>query len=98
MDTTVLLEKLIDIERFIGVEPDSAIRRKVIDIEDCVLAMGEGNAESRQEDTPLANAGPSREREDRGSVLPMRRRSATPYLAWSNPSTRDRFPKPPICA
>jgi hypothetical protein len=39
MNTTVLLEKLIDIERFVGVEPDAEIRRKVIDIEEYVLRM-----------------------------------------------------------
>jgi hypothetical protein len=45
MNTTVLLEKLIDVERFVGVEPDGEIRRKVIDIEEYVLRMQSEPAE-----------------------------------------------------
>jgi hypothetical protein len=98
MDTTVLLEKLIDIERFIGVEPDCAIRRKVIDIEDSILATNSGNAECQQQGDAPSNADPSKGSKDSGPVIPIRQQSATPFLAWSNPSVRGRFPKPPICA
>jgi hypothetical protein len=45
MNTTVLLEKLIDIERFVGVAPDAELRRKVIDIEEYVLRMQSESAE-----------------------------------------------------
>lgn len=98
MDTTVLLEKLVDIERFIGVAPDSAIRRKVIDIEDCVIAMEQKNARTRQGRVPAAQDEAALRPADRASVLPMHPRCAKPFLAWSNPSTRDPDPNPPICA
>lgn len=39
MNTNVLLQKLIEIERSIGVETDSAIRHKVQDAEECLLRM-----------------------------------------------------------
>jgi len=48
MNTTVLLAKLIDIERFVGVEPDAEIRRKVIDIEEYVLRMQSESAEGQR--------------------------------------------------
>jgi hypothetical protein len=98
MDTTVLLEKLIDIERFIGVEPDCAIRRKVIDIEDSILATRGGNAGRQQQGDAPSNAAPSRGSRDRAPVIPICQQSGTPFLAWSNPSGRGRLPKPPICA
>jgi hypothetical protein len=48
MNTTVLLAKLIDIERYVGVEPDSEIRRKVIDIEEYVLRTQTETAEEQR--------------------------------------------------
>jgi hypothetical protein len=45
MDTTVLLEKLVDIERYVGVAPDAEIRRKVIDIEEYILETQTETAE-----------------------------------------------------
>jgi hypothetical protein len=52
MNTTVLLEKLIDIERFVGVAPDGEIRRKVIDIEEYVLRMQSESADGLREAIP----------------------------------------------
>jgi hypothetical protein len=56
MNTTVLLAKLIDIERYVGVEPDAEIRRKVIDIEEYVLRMQTESAEG-QRHAMVATAG-----------------------------------------
>jgi hypothetical protein len=39
VNITILLQKLIDIERSIGVEPDKIILGKVFDAESCVLSM-----------------------------------------------------------
>lgn len=39
MNSSILLQKLIDIERSIGVETDSTVRHKVLDAEDCLLRM-----------------------------------------------------------
>lgn len=39
MNTTILLQKLIDIEKSVGVEPDKIILEKVFDAESCVLSM-----------------------------------------------------------
>jgi hypothetical protein len=96
MDTTVLLEKLIDIERFIGVEPDAVIRRKVIDIEDYILTMHEEAIESLRRAIQAAEGTPEREvkMEPGTGDCP----AASPYLVWSNPSAQDRLPRPPWCA
>jgi hypothetical protein len=92
MDTTVLLEKLIDIERFIGVEPDSVIRRKVIDIEDYILTTHEEAIESIRRAIVAAEG---------AGCLPgeaaQMSDAAAPYLVWSNPQTY-RVPWPPTCA
>lgn len=39
MNSTLLLQKLIEIETSIGVETDSAIRHKVQDAQECLLRM-----------------------------------------------------------
>lgn len=39
MNSTILLQKLVEIERSIGVESDSDLRRKVLDAEECLLQM-----------------------------------------------------------
>ena len=39
MNTTILLQKLIDIEKSIGKETDRAILEKIFDAENCVLEM-----------------------------------------------------------
>lgn len=39
MNLTTLLNKLIEIERSIGIESDSAIRMKMQDVEDYVLEL-----------------------------------------------------------
>jgi hypothetical protein len=39
VNTTILLQKLIDIERAIGTESDQTILDKVFDAENCVLQM-----------------------------------------------------------
>jgi len=39
MNTTVLLQKLIEIERSIGVETNATIRNQVLDLQDYVLEM-----------------------------------------------------------
>jgi hypothetical protein len=96
MDTTVLLERLIDLERFIGVEPDAVIRRKLIDIEECILTMHEEATESLRR-TKLAAEG------DTARVWKVETaangcRATTPYLVWSNPATLYRLPWPPPAA
>jgi hypothetical protein len=69
MNTTVLLEKLIDIERFVGVAPDGELRRKVIDIEEYVLRMQSESADGFRE---AITASPGRRR-----PAQMRRRQAS---------------------
>jgi hypothetical protein len=54
MNMTILLEKLIDIERFIGVAPDSVIRSKVIDVEDSILTLQKEIAEGLRHHTVVA--------------------------------------------
>jgi hypothetical protein len=98
MEPTVLLEKLVNIERFIGVEPDSVIRLKVIEVEACVLAMQEERARSRRRRMFVASGGAARGTKQQGAVSETRDRSATPYLAWSNPSMREKHSQPPACA
>ena len=98
MDTTVLLEKLISIERFIGVEPDSVIRLKVIDVVDCILAMQETRAQSRRRRMIFANGETARTARQKGNVTAIRGCSAKPRLVWSNPSIRKEQSKPPACA
>jgi hypothetical protein len=44
--TNLLLEKLIQLERSIGVETETTLRRQVIDAQDCVLAMQKEIAEN----------------------------------------------------
>jgi hypothetical protein len=39
LNTTILLQKLIDIEKSIGKETDRAILEKIFDAENCVLEM-----------------------------------------------------------
>jgi hypothetical protein len=101
MDTTILLEKLIDIERFIGVEPDSVIRRKVIDIEDYILTMHEEAIENLRRAILAAEGDTERLRME--AAVANGRHTAAPYLVWSNPSTSGastpyRLPLPPPCA
>jgi hypothetical protein len=46
MNTTVLLQKLIEIERSIGVETNATIRNQVLDLQDHVLEMQKQTLES----------------------------------------------------
>ncbi len=39
MTINILLEKLIEIERSIGVETNTAVRKQVLEAQDCLLAM-----------------------------------------------------------
>jgi hypothetical protein len=39
MNTSVLLEMLIDIERSVGVETTTTLRNKVIDAQECLLLL-----------------------------------------------------------
>jgi hypothetical protein len=39
MNTNILLDKLIEIERSIGVETNTTLRKQVLDAQDCVLEM-----------------------------------------------------------
>ena len=99
MDTTVLLEKLIDIERYIGVEPDAVIRRKVIDIEDYILTTHEEAIESIRRAIVAAEEGTGCLRVDAEEAVG----AAAPYLVWSNPvpsgaAGQYRVPWPPTCA
>jgi hypothetical protein len=92
MDTTVLLEKLIDIERFIGVEPDSVIRRKVIDIEDYIVTEHEEAIESfrramriaADEETAMLRKAQGSGAEAQGEA---RNLDTALRLVWSNPAT-----------
>jgi hypothetical protein len=46
MNTCVLLEKLIDIERSLGVETTISVHKKVIEAQECLLAIQKEMAES----------------------------------------------------
>jgi hypothetical protein len=96
MDTTVLLERLIDIERFIGVEPDAVIRRKVIDIEDYIVNKHEETIESLRRAKLAADEDTARVWKVETSVNGCR--TTAPYLVWSNPATLYRLPWPPPVA
>jgi hypothetical protein len=98
MDTTQIMEKLVNIERFLGVEPDSEIRRKVIDVEDCVLAMQEERAKSLRRRIVVATRNPAPGPKERAAVIPIRARAATPHLVQSKSSPHDQLPLPPACA
>jgi hypothetical protein len=50
MNLTILLKKLIEIERSIGVETDAVIRRKVQDVQDDVLQMQKERASKLQKE------------------------------------------------
>jgi hypothetical protein len=52
VNTILILEKLLDIDRAIGREDISAIRRKIIDAQDCILSM----QKAQMENTRLAAA------------------------------------------
>ncbi len=39
MNSSIILQQLLDIERSIGVETDSTVRRKVMDAQECLLRM-----------------------------------------------------------
>jgi hypothetical protein len=39
MDTGVLIGKLLDIERALGIEDTASLRTRVVDAQDCVLRM-----------------------------------------------------------
>lgn len=39
MNSSIILQRLIDIEQSIGVETDSTVRRKVVDAQECLLRM-----------------------------------------------------------
>jgi hypothetical protein len=39
MNTSVLLEKLVQIERSIGIETNNTLRAMVLDAQDCALAL-----------------------------------------------------------
>jgi hypothetical protein len=41
MHVSVLLEKLLDVQRSVGTETDTVIQHKLMDVQDYVLAMGE---------------------------------------------------------
>jgi hypothetical protein len=45
MNTAVLLEKLTDLELSIGVETNATLRIKVLDTQDCILAMQKSKVE-----------------------------------------------------
>jgi hypothetical protein len=51
MNVTVLIDKLTEIERAIGVEDDLIIRNKVIDAQDCALQLQSEMAEMLRSDT-----------------------------------------------
>jgi hypothetical protein len=46
MNTVVILEKLLDIDRALGREDTTVIRKKIIEAQDCVLNMQKAQAES----------------------------------------------------
>jgi hypothetical protein len=55
MHTTELLQKLFDIERSIGIENNTTIRNKIIDVEEWVLMMQRERAENLRSVSVLAN-------------------------------------------
>jgi hypothetical protein len=55
MYTTELLKKLFDIERSIGIENNTTIRNKVIDVEEWVLSMQRETAENLRSVSVLTN-------------------------------------------
>jgi len=46
MNTVMILEKLLDIERAVGREDINAIRQRIMDAQDCVLSMQKAHAET----------------------------------------------------
>ena len=46
MDTNILLQKLIEIEKSIGVETNTTLRKQVLDAQDCVLQIQKETAEN----------------------------------------------------
>lgn len=48
MNTAVLMQKLLEIERMIGIEAPSEIRERVLDAQECLLQLQRRSLETRR--------------------------------------------------